>query len=614
MPAVFGLMTGLSFAIHSRAIALTVAGVFAAFLVLRGRALWTALAGQAGLGASVLLVAYTLDTSVDSGAPRDSPGALLRSARSIRGVTDVVMSAAGQGFYLLAATAGLAGLGLWLLIDAVVKPSPGQDSSRSVGILAISILAASIGISSLFLAGREGDFAIYGRYGEGVLVPFLVAGLVASATSPATTRHRIWRLCVALPVLAGGLVLIRGPEAFQGRTLLLNIAGVFPVVDVVGSIRLSTLTLYGVAAMLVVGLLLRSHFVAGSLVLTSVFVGFGALAIDRSAAAIDVLDTQDQLIAAIEESAVDADCVALDIWQLPDRWHQESYRLRLDHQRFEYWSSATPQPPCSDLIISQRSDLDDRIPGASVIAVEPYEASSTVGPARCQARRHQCAATDQSPTRSPPLPLTRTSSSESRLRRLSLSETRSKRWQPSRTEGRSACFPREGSWSIEGSTNLGLEFRLPGEPDVRRHEPIRIRLPFAMATGTTVELSRQVRPEDIDPSNPTRHLPAGGVGCAGRHRMDRLRRCRHDRGDGLMATVPAMGMNRFVAAVERRVRTMQRHAPVPERVDDADLEGATIEDPAEVERRRRERARFDDDAAYFQFLVDRAVEAGAEGS
>ena len=205
-----------------------------------------------------------------------------------------------------------------------------------------------------------------------MLVPFLVAGLVASATSPATTRHRIWRLCVALPVLAGGLVLIRGPEAFQGRTLLLNIAGVFPVVDVVGSIRLSTLTLYGVAAMLVVGLLLRSHFVAGSLVLTSVFVGFGALAIDRSAAAIDVLDTQDQLIAAIEESAVDADCVALDIWQLPPLRIRRiiGYASTINGSS----TGAVPRPAGIPISSSTPSDPTSTTsyPAQPVIAVEPY--------------------------------------------------------------------------------------------------------------------------------------------------------------------------------------------------------------------------------------------------
>ncbi len=499
--AVFGLMAGLSFAIHSRAIALTLAGFCAALLVLRGRSLLGALAGQAaGLGTALLLVTYTLDTSVDSGAPRSSPGALLRSALSVRGAADAILSAAGQGFYLLAATAGLGALGLWHLTDAVLSSSRESDSARSVGILAILILATSVGISSLFLAGREGDFAIYGRYGEGVLVPFLVAGLVASASSPATTRDRIWRLCVGLPLLAGALVLVRGPEAFQGRTLLLNIAGVFPVVDVVGSIRLSTLALYGVAAMLVVGLLLRSHFVAGSLVLAAVFLGFGSFAIDRSAAAIDVLDTQDQLITAIEESAVDADCVALDIWQLPDRWHQENYRLRLDQQRFEYWSSATPQPPCSDLIISQRSDLDDLIPGASVIAVEPFGRQALwVLPGARQDVINSQRSTITDPLaafeadqeivvdiETPPLSVALGDSFEA----VATIENR----------GPLGLFPEGGFATIEGSTNLGLEFRSLEEPDVRRHEPIRIRIPVAVAKGTAVELSRQLRPEDIDPS------------------------------------------------------------------------------------------------------------------
>ncbi len=81
-----------------------------------------------------------------------------------------------------------------------------------------------------------------------------------------------------------------------------------------------------------------------------------------------------------------------------------------------------------------------------------------------------------------------------------------------------------------------------------------------------------------------------------------------------MATVPAMGMNRFVAAIERRVRRMRSQAPSPERAEASGSEETAIEDPAQIERRRRERARFTDDAAYFQFLIERAVETNSAAS
>ena len=75
-----------------------------------------------------------------------------------------------------------------------------------------------------------------------------------------------------------------------------------------------------------------------------------------------------------------------------------------------------------------------------------------------------------------------------------------------------------------------------------------------------------------------------------------------------------MGVNRFIATAIRRVKQeIDRSTPDNPRTG---LDGPVNEpiDPLEVARRQRERSRFADDASYFEFLIDRAIHAGAGGS
>lgn len=501
----FGVSAGLSLSIHTRALALPVAAVITALWLMRGRVLVGAGIGlAAGTGIAIGLVRYTISTPIDSGASRTAPSSLIGDALSPSGALDVVTSAGGQIFYLLVATAGLAGLGMWSFLDAQrpeARRAETSDATRSIGVLAVAIFAGSLGISSLFLAGREGDFAIYGRYGEGVLVPFVVAGLTSLATNPAMAAGRIRRLAIVVPVLAAGLVIVRGPEAFQGRTLLLNIAGVFPVVDLVGTIRLSVITLFGVCFLFGVGAVLRWRFEIGGLLLAAVFGAIGMFSISRSAAAIDVLDQQDELLAEITELAGNVDCVALDIWQLPDRWHQENYRLSLDDQVFEYWSSATPEPPCSDLVLSQRSDLDDVVPGATVIAVEPFGRQALwVLPGTLQD------AIDATSDPTIAAPLDTLPPEQQAVIALDLDTTTFDLGTPIDISvsvhnlGPLGLFPQDGFAGVTGSVNLGLEFELVDEPGLRRQEPFRVRLPAALGPDEQVDLFQMLTAEQIDPT------------------------------------------------------------------------------------------------------------------
>lgn len=74
-----------------------------------------------------------------------------------------------------------------------------------------------------------------------------------------------------------------------------------------------------------------------------------------------------------------------------------------------------------------------------------------------------------------------------------------------------------------------------------------------------------------------------------------------------MARVRPMGVNRFVSTAihDLRYRLGQR----PSEPSQAGSAGDLAVDELEIKRRRSERSSFADDAAYFDFLISRAVQA-----
>ncbi len=73
-----------------------------------------------------------------------------------------------------------------------------------------------------------------------------------------------------------------------------------------------------------------------------------------------------------------------------------------------------------------------------------------------------------------------------------------------------------------------------------------------------------------------------------------------------------MGVNRFLATAIERVTELRRR-PVGKSTGLISSETAASPiDPLEAARRRSERRRFDNDALYFEFLIDRAVQSGAD--
>ncbi|HYI61176.1 MAG TPA: hypothetical protein VEW93_05165 [Acidimicrobiales bacterium] len=241
-----------------------------------------------GAGAVVALtVAALVAARAAAGAVHDrlyEPGgqvtAGLSDADGVARVGRLALATTGQVWYLLATTAGLAGLGAWALahrwwrdvggLDTLRRRRgpghgrPGADPSaapvaglRALDPVASTAVLAVLGLpfaaGAVFISGgARGDQAVYGRYNEmfvAVLVTCGFSALVATRTWAA--RGRALGLVVAATVATGGLVWLTRLDALKGGYTPYTILGLIAL-EPRGPQRLRTATAIAVALVVVV--------------------------------------------------------------------------------------------------------------------------------------------------------------------------------------------------------------------------------------------------------------------------------------------------------------------------------------------------------------------------
>lgn len=192
-----------------------------------------------------------------------------------------VLSTAGQLWYLLATTAGIAGLGILVLARAGGRTgrartrgsAPGVDpeapNGERTGRLADLGLAdrlpallyvgtsmgLCLGVSIAFMTDRErSDQLVYGRYNEAFLGILVVLGLASLLAARATIRRRIVDLAVIGGVLvgSGGLIWWKRLDLLQTRGATSTVLGLMALSrDPVQSPR--RVTLVAVLLLLLIG-------------------------------------------------------------------------------------------------------------------------------------------------------------------------------------------------------------------------------------------------------------------------------------------------------------------------------------------------------------------------
>lgn len=160
---------------------------------------------------------------------------------------------AGELWYVLAATLGLAGIGFVALALMVRRGHP----SRGAAIVALAMVAAVGGLSvvSSYWTALRPDQLVYGRYNEALLPALTTVG--AAWLLAADRRARVIALgSSACAVLGSALVLVvaREQSRFDGDWNVLNVSGLGPWLDVGGRAVVTRTTAVTVVALAVLTL------------------------------------------------------------------------------------------------------------------------------------------------------------------------------------------------------------------------------------------------------------------------------------------------------------------------------------------------------------------------
>lgn len=309
------------------------------------------------------------------------------------GVRTLLAGGAGQVLYLVTVTGGLVVLAAVEFSRAVGRAWRDRDRSASTALVAYAglttllvFVTSAVFISPTPDSGRP-DAALYGRYNEGLLAPFLLVG----ASTLLSGRVRLWdpgrRRRGALPWALGSIaVSVAVVVVWQSDTLLaqpvnnpFNILALFPVVIFLGGVEPVPIALLGMGA---VGAFLTLGRRAPGLAVLLGIAAFVALA-GRMAffhlpqAHYDVREAQREVAETVNvvDDRFGVECVGADRFDQPI-YHVQLYRWYVDDAHLREFSSDVGEPPCGPLVVTSRTDLDASYPGAQLVAREGGEIES----------------------------------------------------------------------------------------------------------------------------------------------------------------------------------------------------------------------------------------------
>jgi hypothetical protein len=260
-------------------------------------------AASIGTTVAVAAIGVALSAAVTAAlwtAPTDSvPTGLLGSLGNLGWWGAVITEGAGELWYLLTSSAGLALVGAAVLVRAALR-SARRDRRLVAGTLlallgSVPVISTLTIASSLHAAGfaqvrdiaaPRWDHLVYGRYEDAVVL--LLTAIGAAGLLALARRHGALRFQLAAAVLAIGcaaLIAARAAGLELSPALDVNIAGVAILPGDATRLHLARWTAWGVLLMVVLGILARAGrrpiavgcaalLVAGSIAATGVSIGF----------------------------------------------------------------------------------------------------------------------------------------------------------------------------------------------------------------------------------------------------------------------------------------------------------------------------------------------------
>ncbi|MCU1463821.1 MAG: hypothetical protein JWO37_3896 [Acidimicrobiales bacterium] len=382
--AVLGVAGGGLLFVHPRALAVDAALVVAAALVLRSsRRRIQAVASSVGFVGGMAVTA-AIARLLTHHVSRGSNGAIYRAgdvaSRNLHfsALGKIVAEAAGQAVYIAAATVGLVALGLVIasrsVVGMVARPRT-SGAHRAAAFCGLAFVAV-LGLASLFLSnGERLDHWIYGRYVEGVAAPLIVLAVLAAGRVPSRLAGRLAAAGAVLLIAGGAVVTAVHHGVTRGPLVRTNVMGVDALFRATGFrlsvAALTALAVAGVAIAAALGrwgrplvALLAVIAFAPSIVTSNQFLIDGSR--DRAGQRVVA-----RTIVALQrnDGADPHHCIGYDDASY-SIFHYWNYRLFLPDDEVVRFDSRTGARPCSDLVISGRSDLGAALAGARLVVWE----------------------------------------------------------------------------------------------------------------------------------------------------------------------------------------------------------------------------------------------------
>lgn len=391
--AAFAVAGALLYAVHPRGLGLV--AVTLAFLGLwairghTGRG-WTA----AGLAAAVALFAATRALQawyferLWLARPRSHEGAVLARLLDPEVWTGPLAArAAGQVWYLLAATLGLCGVGALFLLDrALSRATRPEDGARARVAALILLAGAAVLFTSAtgMLPAERSDHLVYGRYNEALLGPFLLAGLTGLAGIAAARRVWLARLAASAGLLALlGAVLPRvlPADLLAKAPMPLNVLGIL-LWNPWATLDLGRTTGFALGALALFALPALFSRRAGVALLAVYFAGSAVLVAGKMlpwTRAVRAAVTLQDEIRPLSPVSLSYERAGLSTYGF------NGYQLWLDRVPFRLFDASAGETPSDPLVIATRS-WGAQAAGFRMVAAEPrgMDQALWVAPGRLQ--------------------------------------------------------------------------------------------------------------------------------------------------------------------------------------------------------------------------------------